>query len=143
MHGYFVQFLVYTAAMTGLFAAGLFVYKKFCLDAGLSDGGKFLKVEYALNINQRKRLLVVKAGNERFLIAADLDRTTLISKLQTPVQTTVSDNSGASSSSVPFVFNTEEENLGEDDDEFLMNNTVISSAMKRINEKIEKMKGRV
>lgn len=40
-----------------------------------------LSIEDGLGLSSRKTLYIIKAGNERFLIAADLERTTLISKL--------------------------------------------------------------
>ena len=43
---------------------------------------KQLSVEETLSINPRKSLLIVRAGSERFLIASDTDKTTLISKLE-------------------------------------------------------------
>jgi hypothetical protein len=36
-----------------------------------------------MSLNPRKTLHVVRAGNEKFLIAGDVDRTSLISKLHT------------------------------------------------------------
>lgn len=45
------------------------------------SSSKFLSIEETMNINPRKSLLVVRAGNEKFLVASDVDRTTLISKL--------------------------------------------------------------
>ena len=40
-----------------------------------------LSIEDGLGLTSRKTLYIIKAGSERFLIAADLERTTLISKL--------------------------------------------------------------
>lgn len=81
MGGYIANFTVYTMAMLGLIFFALFVYKKF-MNGGLGAGSsKFLCVEETMNINPRKSLMVVRAGNEKFLIASDVDRTTLLSKL--------------------------------------------------------------
>lgn len=81
MGSYIANFTVYTMAMLGLIFFAIFVYKKF-MDGGLgTKNSKFLNIEETMNINPRKSLLVVRAGNERFLIASDVDRTTLLSKL--------------------------------------------------------------
>ena len=40
-----------------------------------------IQIEDALGLSPRKTLYIIKAGEEKFLIAADLDKTTLISKL--------------------------------------------------------------
>lgn len=81
MTHYIISFIVYTFAMSGLIALALFVYKKVTNISTSNKKTKMLSVEEVLNINPRKALMVVKAGNERFLIASDVDKTTLISKL--------------------------------------------------------------
>lgn len=81
MGSYIANFTVYTMAMVGLIFFAVFVYKKF-MDGGLScKNSKLLNIEETMNINPRKSLLIVRAGNERFLVASDVDRTTLLSKL--------------------------------------------------------------
>lgn len=80
MGGYFLNFIVYTAAMTGVIFIAMLVYKKmFC---GADVKSKFLNIEDTMAIAPRKKLYVVRAGEERFLIASDAERTTLISKLK-------------------------------------------------------------
>ena len=81
MGGYLANFTVYTMAMTGLICFAVFVYKKVMDGSIRKDNSKFLCVEDSMNLNPLKTLHVVRAGNERFLIASDVDRTTLISKL--------------------------------------------------------------
>lgn len=81
MSGYLVSFTVYTMAMCGLIFFALFVYKKFTEGSLYSKNSKFLNVEDTLSLAPRKTLYVIKAGDERFLVAADMDKTTLISKL--------------------------------------------------------------
>lgn len=81
MGGYLANFTVYTMAMTGLICFAVFIYKKVMDGSIRKDNSKFLSVEESMNLNPRKTLHVVRAGNERFLIASDVDRTTLISKL--------------------------------------------------------------
>ncbi len=90
MGSYIANFTVYTMAMLGLIFFAIFVYKKF-MEGGLSNkNSKYLSIEETMPINPRKSLLIVRAGNERFLVASDMDRTTLLSKLDsetTPRQT--------------------------------------------------------
>lgn len=89
MGGYVVNFTVYTMAMTGLICFAVFVYKKIMDGSIRKDNSKFLCVEESMNLTPRKTLHIVRAGNEKFLIASDVDRTTLISKLgsqSAPVQ---------------------------------------------------------
>lgn len=81
MGGYLVNFSVYTMAMIGLIFFALMVYKKFAVGGSSSKKSGFLGVEESISIAPRKNLYVVRAGNERFLIAGDVDKTTLISKL--------------------------------------------------------------
>lgn len=81
MSSYLVNFTVYTMAMLGLIFFAVFVYKKFANGGIYKDNTKFLSIEETMSINPRKSLLVVRAGNEKFLIASDVDRTTMLSKL--------------------------------------------------------------
>ena len=53
---------------------------------GGKSRSKFLGVEDVMSLTPRKNLYVVRAGNERFLIASDMERTTLISKLENNTQ---------------------------------------------------------
>ena len=81
MGGYLVNFAVYTMAMIGLIFFALMIYKKFSSEGILGRKSEFLSVEDTIGIAPRKNLYVVRAGNERFLIAGDIDKTTLIAKL--------------------------------------------------------------
>lgn len=78
--GYMVNFIVYTAAMVGIIFLAVFVYKKFSFNVGSKS--KFLNIEDCISVGPRKEILVVRAGNERFLVASDVGRTSLISKLE-------------------------------------------------------------
>lgn len=80
MQGYFVQFLAYTMAMVGFLAICLFVYKKLGLSS-FNPKNSELSIENCLRINARKYIYIIKAGKERFLIAADSERTTMLAKL--------------------------------------------------------------
>ena len=80
--GYLSNFVVYLFAMMGVIMLALFVYKKFNVNSIGVKNNHTLRVEDALSISARKTLYVIKSGSERFLIAADMERTTLISKLE-------------------------------------------------------------
>lgn len=79
MSGYLINFIVYTTAMVGIIFLAVLVYKNF--SAAASSKSKFLNVEDCINLAPRKNLYVIRAGEERFLVASDVDRTSLISKL--------------------------------------------------------------
>lgn len=81
MAHYILSFTVYTLAMSGLIFFALFVYKKVVQGNIGTKNSKMLSVEETMSISPRKTLMIVKAGDERFLIASDIDKTTLISKL--------------------------------------------------------------
>lgn len=78
---YLINFLVYSMAMVGLLFVCLMVYKKTMVNSKCSKNTDELNVENALNLSARKTLYVVKAGNEKFLIASDVERTTFLAKL--------------------------------------------------------------
>lgn len=78
---YIISFTVYALAMSGLIALALIVYKKVTNISCTNKKTKTLSIEETMSINPRKTLMIVKAGDERFLIASDIDKTTLISKL--------------------------------------------------------------
>jgi len=78
---YLGHFIVYVLAMLSVIGLALFVYKKFNLTSFTSKNSKTLSVEESLNLSARKTLYIVNANGEKFLIAGDMERTTLISKL--------------------------------------------------------------
>lgn len=82
MGSYLANFTVYAMAMTGLIFFAVFIYKKVMNGGFHSNKSNFLSIEETMNINPRKSLIVVRAGEEKFLIASDIDKTTLISKLE-------------------------------------------------------------
>lgn len=84
MSSYIINFTVYTMAMLGMIFFAVFVYKKVMNGTIYKNGSKNLSIEERMNINPRKSLLIVKAGDERFLVASDMERTSLISKLNNP-----------------------------------------------------------
>lgn len=82
MTGYLVNFSLYTLAMVGVIFCALFVFKNVVTNQGFSKKSEYLKIEETMNLSARKTLYVIKAGKEKFLIASDIDKTTLISKLE-------------------------------------------------------------
>lgn len=81
MSAYFVQFLAYTFAMVGFLAVCLITYKKFCQPAMMNNSAECLCIENALRLTPKKQIYVVRAGNERFLVASDAETTTMLAKL--------------------------------------------------------------
>lgn len=82
MGGYIFHFMIYTLAMSGLIFFALFIYKKVMSGGFVSHGATQLSIEETLPVNPRKNLMIIRAGEERFLVASDVDKTTLISKLE-------------------------------------------------------------
>ena len=85
MTGYLISFLVYTSAMVGVIFLALFVFKTFA-NGGFSKKSSMLNIEDVMKLSARKTLYVINAQNERFLIAADIDRTSLIARLDTKAE---------------------------------------------------------
>ena len=79
--GYIANFIVYTLAMVGVIVFALFVFKN-VTSASSGKASKNLKVIDSMSLGQRKMLYIVSAGKEKFLIAGDVDKTSLISKLE-------------------------------------------------------------
>lgn len=79
MSGYLINFIVYTTAMIGVIFLAVLVYKKF--SCNFVSKSQFLNVEDCISLAPRKNLYVVRAGKERFLVASDAERTSLIAKL--------------------------------------------------------------
>ncbi|MCR5265842.1 MAG: flagellar biosynthetic protein FliO [Cyanobacteria bacterium RUI128] len=80
--GYLAHFIVYFLAMIGIIILALYVYQKFNIGTVGGKRANNLRIEDSLSLSPRKTLYVIRNGNERFLIAGDLERTTLISKLE-------------------------------------------------------------
>lgn len=81
--GYMTNFIVYVFAMAGVIMLALFVFKQTTSCKIGNRNGKSMKVLDTLALNPRKTLYIIAVGQEKFLIAGDTDRTTLISKLNT------------------------------------------------------------
>lgn len=81
--GYLSNFIVYTFAMLGIIGLAVCVFKYTSGYKVKSKGNNSgLKVLETLSLSPRKTLYIVKAGEEKFLIAGDTERTTLISQLE-------------------------------------------------------------
>ena len=91
--------------MVGVIFLAVFVYKKFSYIS--VSKSKFLDIEDCISLGPRKNLYVVRAGREHFLVASDIDKTSLISKLDISdqgVQTPVLENS-QSVDDIPSIVN--------------------------------------
>lgn len=86
--GYLTNFIVYTLAMVGVIVLALMVFKG-ATNGTVKGSSKFLKIQDSLSIGPRKTLYIISAGEEKFLIAGDVDKTTLISKLQSNENTEI------------------------------------------------------
>ena len=89
--GYLANFMVYTLAMVGVIVVALLVFKNATSGSCSGRASKHLKVVDSMSLGPRKTLYIVSVGSEKFLIAGDVDKTTLISKLETsiPAETSV------------------------------------------------------
>ena len=83
--GYLANFIVYTLAMVGVIMLAVLIFKT-STTTGVKAKSKFLKVHDTLSLGPRKTLYIVSAGDEKFLIAGDVDKTSLISKLESKKQ---------------------------------------------------------
>ena len=81
MSGYLLHFAIYTMAMLGIIAVAVFTYKMSYSGIRTGLNSSLLSVTDSMKLTPKKTLYVVKAGEERFLIASDFESTTLISKL--------------------------------------------------------------
>jgi flagellar biogenesis protein FliO len=81
MTGYLTGFMVYTLAMLGVIFIAFIVIKKTFVLSTPNPQKNFMKVESCLSLEPRKNLYVVKAGNERFLIAGGADGCRFMTKL--------------------------------------------------------------
>lgn len=68
--------------MVGIIFAALFIFKNVAGGRGFSKKSTFLNIEESMSLSARKNVYVINAGGERFLIASDIDRTSLIAKLE-------------------------------------------------------------
>ena len=82
MIGYIAGFTVYTLAIIGVILLAFVIAKKSMMGFGMASKKElFLDIECSLNVAPRKTVQVLRAGNEKFLIALDPERTTSLTKL--------------------------------------------------------------
>ncbi len=86
MGGYLANFSVYTFAMVGFLFVAVAVYKKACVNTQNKTGNGKMEIEDSLSLSPRKRLHVVRVNGEKFLIAADVERTEFLAKLDDNTQ---------------------------------------------------------
>jgi len=79
MAKFFVAFSVYTLAMIGVIIIAFLVWRNVTMGNNARNGT--IKIEESLSLNPRKTLYVIRIQSERFLIAADVDKTTFLAKL--------------------------------------------------------------
>lgn len=75
-----MNFSIYTLAMIGIIFVALFVFKT-ATNRSFSKKSDYLSIEESMNLSTRKTIYVIKAGEQKFLVASDVDRTSLIAKL--------------------------------------------------------------
>lgn len=92
MNSYLIHFTAYTFAMIGFLVMVVFIYKKTMYSQAVVKNKNLLSVENALRLSATKTIYVIKAGNEKFLIAGDSANTTMLAKLQ-DYDCTISSNS--------------------------------------------------
>ncbi|MCD7878905.1 MAG: flagellar biosynthetic protein FliO [Candidatus Gastranaerophilales bacterium] len=81
MNTYIINFAVYTLAMIGFIVLALYIYKKSVYTPFNNKNKDFLSIENNLKLSPTKAIYVLKAGKERFLVAADAANTTMLAKL--------------------------------------------------------------
>ena len=79
MSGYIMNFAIYLMAMLGFIVLAVFVYKKSLNFNSIKGSKEFLSVENALRLSASKTIYVIKAGEEKFLIASDAATTKMLS----------------------------------------------------------------
>lgn len=85
MNSYILHFGIYTLAMIGFIAIALYVYKKSVFTGIQTRDKDFLTVENYLKLSPTKTVYVIKAGEEKFLIAGDSSCTTMLAKLENKI----------------------------------------------------------
>jgi len=82
MTGHLTGFLVYLLAMLGVIFIAIVVVKKSLNFKSMKQKNTFLKVECSLSLEPRKNLHVIKAGNERFLVATGVEGCQFMTKIE-------------------------------------------------------------
>ena len=79
--GYITNFIVYTLAMVGVIVVALLVFKN-ATSVGGGKTSKYLKIIDSIPLGQRKSMFIISTGKEQFLVASDVNNTSLISKIE-------------------------------------------------------------
>ena len=84
MTHFLIKMIFYTSGVVGILLIAYVVAKNFLSGGMLLQKKKGnLEIEESLAISPRKTLHIVKAFNEKFLVASDATSTTLLAKLNT------------------------------------------------------------
>ena len=82
MTHYLFKFIFYTSGVIGILLIGYVVAKNFLAGSFiLNKKESNLEIEEALSLSPRKTLYIIKAFDEKFLVASDATSTTLLAKL--------------------------------------------------------------
>ena len=93
MTHYLIKFVFYTSGVIGLlFIAFLVAKNSLNINSAFAKKNKNLEIEESLSLSPRKTLHVVRAFNEKFLIASDSTSTTLLATLNTDGEIITNEN---------------------------------------------------
>ena len=135
MTTHIIAFIFYTLAMLGVIVVAFAVYKNVVLNQTSTHISK-LKIEDMLRLNQRKSLYVINWEDEKFLIAADVDSTTFLAKLENKEKNQTTEQIQTPKKEIPI--NTLEEKLVELKKSDNSSKNVMRSILKEINSKKER-----
>ena len=135
MTTHIIAFIFYTLAMLGVIFIAFAVYKNIVLNQKSPHISK-LKIEDMLRLNQRKSLYVINWEDEKFLIAADVDSTTFLAKLESKEKNQTTEQIQTPKKEIPI--NTLEEKLLELKKSDNGTKNVMRSILKEINSKKER-----
>ncbi len=135
MTTHIIAFIFYTLAMLGVIFIAFAVYKNIVLNQKSPHISK-LKIEDMLRLNQRKSLYVINWEDEKFLIAADVDSTTFLAKLESKEKNQITEQTQTPKKEIPI--NTLEEKLVELKKSDNSSKNVMRSILKEINSKKER-----
>ena len=135
MTTHIIAFIFYTLAMLGVIFIAFAVYKNIVLNQKSPHISK-LKIEDMLRLNQRKSLYIINWEDEKFLIAADVDSTTFLAKLESKEKNQITEQTQTPKKEIPI--NTLEEKLVELKKSDNSSKNVMRSILKEINSKKER-----
>ena len=133
MTQYLIKFIFYTAGVIG-FLLIAYIIAKNCLNGStlaLKKKISNLEIEETLGISPRKTLHIVRAFDEKFLIASDANSTTLLARLNSEGNVI-----GEVKEEIQEEFNGEFSNLinqNSNSQETIKSNSVIKSMLNKLN----------